>query len=779
MKTLFNKRKKLLGKALLALGVFVIGFSFVDTATADVVTIVTTPTECERLGGNPIPLPGDTNVQCEYDDTAPPPTGGGGGVTDTGYTPEDQPMGTGGGGAEPVGECIKTAGPVPYGFNFTACAQGVAEIVLFIFSSAVALAGLLLDMAINITILQFKGWVNGVGAIRIAWELFRDALNITLIFVLLYAGIKMILGLGTPARILRGVIIAGLLINFSYFFTSIIIDMSNVATVEIHDAVKNIGDKVKGRGEILTYGGIAGAITQGLSPQETYRVVPPGSPDPADATSRDMAILIKMIFGIVLFLIVSIILGAIALLLFVRFIMLIVLLITSPIMVISDDLLPQLSSWRKKWWSELISQAVFAPILFLFIAITILIISDPKFGTFTPTLAANASFWENFFVDIASSLIQATIVVGILIVGLIVSKSFSGQLGGGITGWAEKKARSIATAPGRIAGGVAARGVASGARFVGGKYDVAAGRLSTQWKAAQKKLRDEAALPANAGIGRQAAYKTVLGGASMIGSLTGGADRGLRGTLKSAEGASVLGSETLADREKYERTRNTQLEQARRDAEAQKAIEEGLEETTTSLNNGTYTTDPGINAAMAEKINKFLSEVGKLSDKKIGEMLEENLSQFENEDFAAALNSRQMKKIMESDSSIVSDEMKDKIKKARTNGLARRMGSVYNTTTKTWNAPTRIDEAKKIITTASPEEIAALPADILTTRGISELLTPNTLGKLARDGKLDATKLATIRTNIEDAYTTPGAVISPELQKTMDWLTTGDGRYLI
>ena len=63
-----------------------------------------------------------------------------------------------------------------------------------------------------------------------AWAVVRDLSNIFFILILLYVAVKMILGLGghDAKKMIVQVIIMALLINFSMFFTHVVIDTSNM-----------------------------------------------------------------------------------------------------------------------------------------------------------------------------------------------------------------------------------------------------------------------------------------------------------------------------------------------------------------------------------------------------------------------------------------------------------------------------------------------------------------------------------------------------------------------
>jgi len=72
--------------------------------------------------------------------------------------------------------------------------------------------------------------ISGSTFISTAWAVVRDLSNMFFILILLYIAIKIILGLGGSEvkKMIAKVIIFALLINFSMFFTQVIIDSSNI-----------------------------------------------------------------------------------------------------------------------------------------------------------------------------------------------------------------------------------------------------------------------------------------------------------------------------------------------------------------------------------------------------------------------------------------------------------------------------------------------------------------------------------------------------------------------
>ncbi len=71
------------------------------------------------------------------------------------------------------------------------------------------------------------------------WTIVRDISNIFFILILLYTGIKTILGMGSSETksIVANVVIMAILINFSMFFTKVVIDSSNVIALIFYDKI--------------------------------------------------------------------------------------------------------------------------------------------------------------------------------------------------------------------------------------------------------------------------------------------------------------------------------------------------------------------------------------------------------------------------------------------------------------------------------------------------------------------------------------------------------------
>lgn len=576
------------------------------------------------------------------------------------------------------------------------------------FGFLVWVSAAVLDLIIKLTILDFHNWAALPG-IRIAWTVLRDTMNITFIFLLLYASISMILGLGKEKGIIKGVIMAGLLINFSFFFTSVIIDASNVLTVQMHDAVKRIGDsnEANPNNSVASQGGITGVFMQGAGIQVATIAG-------LDSASFVQALLQQMIFSSIMFLVLAFVFFAMGFLLLGRFVVLIILLITSPISVMGG-LLPQVAGYSKKWWKALIDQAVFAPLMMLFLVVTAVIVSNEEFQrNFSPASTGMPESVPGLAGGVGG-LVQYAIVIGLLIVGIVIAKSSAGAASNGAADWAIKKAQSIPSTAGRWAG--AAAGGISGAagrqfvakpmQFLGNKYDVGMGNLAQSTNKWDQRVSKVAR-----GLG---------------------IDEGIRDTFKGAASLKFGSQANLAEREKQVVQRTKELGQAVKEADDAQKIKDGLARTQQDLTAGTYD-------STTDKIKDYLDTVAKMTDKQIEEMLA--TGQIDKlKKMAPDLTSKHMDKIMSSD--LISDAVKGDINGARKVGLLDRVtaGKVKNV----------YQEAKKIAS-GKPHEVAQLPSDVLVDPAVSGHLSANVLAKIANDGKMGDKDKNTIRANITAAH---------------------------
>lgn len=255
----------------------------------------------------------------------------------------------------------------------------VGQAVLGVLALFVGIAGWLLDYVVTYTVLEMGANVNGVngeggiGFIEDGWKTFRDLANIVIIFALLVIGIATILryeGYGMK-KLLGMLIVVALLINFSLFFTQIIIDSSNLLALQFYN-------------KILAIHGGGGWTGIGYAYMDAFKLTTIFNAekifDPATLT-KSLAfhqIFLVSALGSVVYLVAIFTFLAGAFLLIGRFVALIFLMVLSPLAFVGM-ILPATQSYASKWWSALFKYAIFAPIYMILTWFVINVVTSDAF----------------------------------------------------------------------------------------------------------------------------------------------------------------------------------------------------------------------------------------------------------------------------------------------------------------------------------------------------------------------------------------------------------------
>ncbi len=293
-------------------------------------------------------------------------------------------------------------------------------------------AGIVLNFAVAVTILNMSSFIKNIDAIDIAWAAFRDLANIFFIFVLIYISVSTILGLssGATKKKLATVVVVALLINFSLFFTKAIIDTSNIVTIQFYNAIAPGGDSLDT--------GLSGIFTDRLELVSIFdtktKTSAAGYYDSAfDSVKGVENPFTVATMGSLFFLIAAFVFIAAAILLITRFVILIFLMIMSPLAYVGM-ILPKGEGMSKKWWDSLIDQCLFAPVLMMFLWVTASIINHPSFATIisggNPT---NATFANAIGENTPSNvwvIFNFMVIISLLITSLIAAKR-AGAAGSG------------------------------------------------------------------------------------------------------------------------------------------------------------------------------------------------------------------------------------------------------------------------------------------------------------------------------------------------------------
>jgi len=321
-----------------------------------------------------------------------------------------------------------------------------------------------------------------------AWAVVRDLSNIFFILILLYVAVKMILGLGghDAKKMIVQVIIMALLINFSMFFTHVVIDTSNMLALVFYNKLKTTPDNTSPNAAeqlIDTATGekdVAGGLTQSFNPAykldskfftEAGVIKIPGQPAVKEPISTGTLIGITVIAGaIMLFAAYALFISALSFL--GRLIELFVLIIFSPFAFMSSSL-PLLGhveyiGWDA-WLKRLFAISFMAPIFMFFLYFIFLLLGPDMFTVKGDGGTVN---------KLLSIIVPALVILILLLKATEFAKKGSGkfgemaikggQLAAGLAGGLALGGAGIALRAGvGGVGGFAANKLASGANRIG------------------------------------------------------------------------------------------------------------------------------------------------------------------------------------------------------------------------------------------------------------------------------------------------------------------------
>ena len=238
----------------------------------------------------------------------------------------------------------------------------IAIIPVFIGAFLLFIAGLILDITITETILQFATFANTEG-LNTAWRTFRDLGNIFIVFALLTIAISTIIGSSSYMlkNLLAKVIIVALLLNFSLFFTKFVIEITNRLAVEFHSKIVPENST----------SGVSAAFMQ-VANLNSFWDFDKDQFEKLKTTSsvgRASIIGYGMFVGIFYSIAAATLLFA-AWLLITRAVVLSLLMILSPLAFVAYTL-PATKKHADAWWDALSKNAIFAPIFFILLWATL------------------------------------------------------------------------------------------------------------------------------------------------------------------------------------------------------------------------------------------------------------------------------------------------------------------------------------------------------------------------------------------------------------------------
>ena len=313
--------------------------------------------------------------------------------------------------------------------------------ILKIASFFTYLSGVILNWIIQYSVLNMSDRLtDNANSINQAWGVIRDISNITFIFVLLYAAILTIFGMGDNKRLITNVVVVAILINFSLFFTKVVIDTSNVLAVMFYDKIAPGSLTV----EAGLWGrtGVANSLMDFLSVQSIWS---------AGNFSDGSNLLVIGVMGTIFSLIAAFVFFAVSIMFIIRLVVLTFVLVLSPLAFVSWILPGMKSNWDK-WFSALTGQAFFAPIYFMLTWVVILLsrsLFKPEAGsTLLGVVAGTASAGTTGASGGSIAMIvNFFIIIAMLITSLTIAKEWAGKAGpivNKLTSWATGAAGNAA-----------------------------------------------------------------------------------------------------------------------------------------------------------------------------------------------------------------------------------------------------------------------------------------------------------------------------------------------
>lgn len=310
-----------------------------------------------------------------------------------------------------AGSCL----PIPGEWNTNDCVVSifgsVIDLLLGAASWILAVAGYVLNFSMKLT-LNIKTFVDNTPAIYLVWKSIRDISGMFIIFTLLIAAIKMILApLDIPGpnvgSLIKTVVMAGILINFSFFIAGLGIDVSNVISAQLYKVIapeSNIGNTSGGALKIEPStlragldGGISDIFMSSLKIQSLYQNGL--AKDPTTGEQNGAITTLKVIFtgiiGIVIMLTSAVSFFLAALAFIVRFVILIFLLGFSPIW-LAAYAIPDLKKYADMWTDYYKSQLIFMPVYLLLLYFGLSVLTSANL--LTAGSFQGASWQENLLV---------------------------------------------------------------------------------------------------------------------------------------------------------------------------------------------------------------------------------------------------------------------------------------------------------------------------------------------------------------------------------------------
>jgi hypothetical protein len=298
-------------------------------------------------------------------------------------------------------------------------------------------AGMLLNFSMRLT-LNIKSFVDKTEAIYLVWRSIRDISGMFIIFTLLYAAVKMILGQDAKmGGLIKNIVISAILINFSFFIASIGIDVSNVVSLQLYKAITPQDQMVTLTSNSHRDGGISDIFMQSLKITRIYDPKTGALSNIGKAAANDaafspsMKIILIGIVGIMIMITATLSFALAAIAFIFRFVTLLFLLAFSPIW-FAAMVVPGTAKYSKEFTDKYVAQLITLPVYLLLMYFAMSVLSSSNFqNMFAGNISGRDDWYSNFMIIG----INAVLVIFMLNAPLLAAVSLGG-MGKKLTGWA-------------------------------------------------------------------------------------------------------------------------------------------------------------------------------------------------------------------------------------------------------------------------------------------------------------------------------------------------------
>lgn len=361
------------------------------------------------------------------------------------------------GGTHPPTEAGAPTNPLDCSSGLSACIASFFYVLFVQLTGLIAyFGGVVFDF---VAAMALQGGTYADVLINKGWTIARDVANMAFVFLLIYLAFQLILnveGVGV-GKMLAKLIVVALLINFSFFFSRVVIDASNLLARQFYDHIRGrevstLGAAAQGAADIQIAGAplnvkyISENIMNGLNVQSVIATDSFKKFYQSNGFLGNVAILIGLffIFGIIN-LILAFVFFTAAVQFLARIISLWMAVILSPIGFISF-IIPGMKKMSEDWWHGLIRNAFFAPAFLFFFYIIVGFLDGGLLGSSVGQGLQSAQVQagqgtgsvESFFRPLITIMIRLGIVVGLLMAALKVGDLFGQASARAVVGGAMK-----------------------------------------------------------------------------------------------------------------------------------------------------------------------------------------------------------------------------------------------------------------------------------------------------------------------------------------------------